>query len=195
MDGVNRRIDYKRLAQAQSFYEDLGYLYLEVPWHISAEAVGATLPAGRRAFPLLADTWLVGSAEQSFIQMMLDGRALGRHCAITPCFRDEEEDALHMKCFMKLELFEFLPASDPEAARKMQAMLADAKAFFSRFLHVAEEKTAEGIDIVCAQSGVELGSYGIRRLRDGRGWVYGTGLAEPRLGHVLSLCWDLPAAA
>ncbi len=47
----------------------------------------------------------MGSAEQGFVQLMLDGKLpLGSHMAAGPCFRDDEVDDLHQKTFFKVEL-------------------------------------------------------------------------------------------
>ena len=61
--------------------------------------------------------------------------------------------------------------------------MADAQQFFS--LHVPvdlvktdDERSDESYDI--ESNGIELGSYGIRQ-HENITWVYGTGLAEPRL--------------
>ncbi len=183
------KIDYIVLAQALSFYEGHGFYYLEVPWTVSAEAINQTLPAGKKPDLFLGSKYLVGSAEQSFIEYMLQKKTLGKHCAITPCFRDDAEDEWHQKYFMKLELYQFIAkGTDPKIAeRHLDRMITAAKEFFGRYISVRTQKTDDGIDIVCAASGVELGSYGIRYLKEGDGWVYGTGVAEPRFSAVKAM--------
>ncbi len=180
------RIDYLVLAQALSFYEAHGFSYIEVPWAVSEAAINETLPPGKKPDIFLNGKCLVGSAEQSFIEYMLQERTLGKHCAITPCFRDDVEDEWHQKYFMKLELYQFIQkGTDAKIVeRHLERMIAVAKEFFSRYIPVRTQKTNDGIDIVCAHSGIELGSYGIRYLKDGDGWIYGTGVAEPRFSAV-----------
>jgi hypothetical protein len=150
--------------------------------------------------PLSERSYLVGSAEQSFIQMMLDGDLKpGCYMAVTPCWRDDELDELHQRYFMKVELIDYMPYDSFLASPYMACM---AEHFFNKIMGI-EAKYAwiqdgqrteefpndligEQCDIV--HDGIELGSYGIRGFEfDGRKhiWVYGTGCAEPRLSYVL----------
>jgi len=170
------RIDYRKLAAALDYYELKGYEYLEVPWVVSREATNVTLPKDRQATTSSIGD-LVGSAEQSFIELLLRGVTIQKACAITPCFRDEEAyDDLHHAYFMKLELI------DTDATQENLAiMIADAVGFLSHYLEVAVEKTGKGMyDIVSKKSSIELGSYGFRDTPVGR-FIYGTGVALPRL--------------
>lgn len=188
-------IDYKRLAEAQAFFEGHGFEYIEVPWAVSAEATAITLPANKQAFALGDHGFLVGSAEQSFIEMIRNGVPLDTHCAITPCFRDDKIDRWHQTGFVKLELFRFLPEgmARPVVQKYMRHMIDIASEWHGRFLRVTTIDTPEGVDIVCADSGVELGSYGVRWLEGFGGWIYGTGHAEPRFGQVRSLQKETPS--
>lgn len=180
-------IDYRRLAEAVSFYEGRGFSYLEVPWVASAASVAVTLPPKKQAFSLGDAGVLVGSAEQSFIELIRQGITVEKRCAITPCFRDDAEDDLHQKYFIKLELCDYCPqGEDSQILRqKLDEMIVLARDWHARAFQVSFEETAEGTDIVCARTGIELGSYGLRPLDRGV-LIYGTGHAEPRFGQVLS---------
>lgn len=175
-------IDWSLVARAVAEYGRRGYHYVEAPWFVSEEALGATLPPGRHGHRTL-DGPLVGSAEQSFIQMMLDGELPpGRYVAATPCFRDDDPDELHQRYFFKVELVHVLRALDAPASMALaeEIVFGDALAFFrriapSRALTVV--RTPGGRDIQLG--GVEVGSYGCRSFR-GHRWVYGTGFADPR---------------
>src|SRR5690606_35745906 len=92
-------------SESLDFYEARGYVYMEVPWIVSDEAINVTLPPEAEATTTPLGI-LVGSAEQSFIELLLRGENITKACAITPCFRDEIDgwDDLHQPYFMKLEL-------------------------------------------------------------------------------------------
>ncbi len=179
-------IDYRRVAKAIKKYEKLGYTYIDTPWLVSDEAVAVTLPSDRQGFelghPTLKPGKLVGSAEQGFIQMMLDDVIRpGSYVTAGPCFRDEDVvDRLHRYAFFKVELIKIA------FPRDLAHDTNDAFAMAHDVLDVLYEmygpgaklvKTVDGWDIEV--EGVEIGSYGVREHKSHR-WVYGTGLALPR---------------
>ena len=173
-------IDYRILSAGLNHYESLGYSYREAPWVVSNEAIQVTLPPNRQAQTLPYGT-LVGSAEQSFIELLMQGENVTKACAVTPCFRDESAyDVLHHAYFMKLELIH-----TDATVKNLKSMINDARAFFSQYLEVDVIKTGDNMyDIVDAQQGTELGSYGFRSFEN-VSFIYGTGVALPRLSTVL----------
>lgn len=186
------RINWHILSQALSFYKDLGYRYIEVPWMVSEEATKITAPKNK---PLLTTmekdlVWgfPVGSAEQGFLQLMLDGKLpKGRYVSCSPCFRNQEkDDEYHFPQFMKVELFNNYDAS----YEALEKMLDNAMEFLSFYVDVNikvmsdENEPATAIDLIA--NGIELGSYGIGKYKEYE-WVYGTGVAEPRLSQVYVL--------
>lgn len=183
-------IDWWLLGKAQDFYQRRGYQYVEVPWAVRPEITQVTIPHWVDPFSLTdLDLDLVGSAEQSFLQMMWDGRLLpGRYCAISPCFRREPHlDDLHQLHFMKLELIDFNP---PDLDQAFLDIVGDAHRFMGSYMQVKlrqieddESGPRRQYDLE-SLGGIELGSYGVRNA--GRTyWVYGTGIAEPRFSYVL----------
>lgn len=170
-------LNYRIIADAQDHYAALNYQETAIPWVITEEAYLATLPPEVKRFASLGG-YLPGSAEQSFIHLLLDGENPGRAQATSPCFRDEDHDEIHSPYFFKLELFDNrLPATE----EGVLLVLNDAKAFFERYLPVKVIPEGElAWDIVAAHNGLELGSYGVRNFRD-FSWIYGTGVALPRL--------------
>lgn len=173
--------DLRIFADAQDHYEDRGYRDVAVPWVISREAMDATLPTDKVPYGTFGG-YLVGSAEQSFIDMLLAGEELGRVQGFSPCFRDETHDELHSPYFLKLELFDGLM---PPTEESVLGMLGEAREFFERYLPtVISREGEESFDILAADSGMELGSYGIRRI-PGHSWIYGTGVALPRLQQAI----------
>jgi aspartyl-tRNA synthetase len=177
-------INYQRLATAQTFYRALGYRNIDTPWLVSPQAIVATLPPNSRAVESNFGCF-VGSGEQGFIQLMLDGTLEpGRYQTTTPCARDEQEyTELSRKTFMKLELIHYLP-EDARAA--YEKVLNEAIACFFEISNVDTFEavpTNDGFDITL--NGIEIGSYGVRQM-DKHVWVYGTGLAEPRFSLALS---------
>jgi seryl-tRNA synthetase len=125
-------IDYEVIHQASAYWKRKGYQYIDTPYWVSREAIDSTLPSFmgddvNRFKVEGTEHHLVGSAEQSFYQMMLDGELeKGKYCSITPCFRDEPVlDRYHHQHFMKLELIEVEPDSP-----SFDQMVRDAMWFF-----------------------------------------------------------------
>ncbi len=180
-------INYRRVAKAIKQYERIGYEYVDTPWLVSDQAIAATLPAGKHGFelghPTLKPGKLVGSAEQGFIQLMLDEKLRpGLYCSAGPCFRDETQvDATHLYAFFKVELIKVYGRTETSYEHDVRLMAHDARAVLEHlygpngFCQLV--KTEEGLDLEV--DGVEVGSYGYRE-REGHRWVYGTGLALPR---------------
>lgn len=174
-------LDYRYIADAQDFYIEKNFEPIAVPWVISIEAYTSTLPPRTEHYGTLGG-FLVGSAEQSFIEKMLNGEELGRVQASTPCFRSEDHDEIHSPYFFKTELFD---NTVPLNAKSVHEVLDCAREFFERYLptEVTHEDDLQW-DIVAKHNGLELGSYGVREYRE-FGWIYGTGVALPRLQQAL----------
>lgn len=171
-------IDYIKIGKAIEYYKSEGFKYIEVPWVADEDIIKTTLPIDRDVIKCQLGN-LVGSAEQSFLQLVknkklqLDG--YHRYMACTPCFRDENNDFLHKSYFMKVELFIPTMVNDETLDKVVNICLK----FFKKYISCKVIETEEGFDIV-TEDNVELGSYGIRN--DGNiSWIYATGLAEPRL--------------
>lgn len=173
-------LDFSVIAEAQKFYAEAGYTPIAVPWVIDEAYIAETKPDGVAFYSTLGGV-LVASAEQSFIQMMDQGwDSPGSYQATTPCFRDEEHDETHSPYFMKTELFD----NKTVTVHRLEEMIATALKFFNHYLPARVENMGDGtFDIVGVESGVELGSYGIRERKSFR-WVYGTGVALPRFTYV-----------
>jgi hypothetical protein len=174
-------INYALLADSQAHYGRHGFSRIEVPWTVSDAVSAMTRPPGAVPYKLEHNgKCLVGSAEQSFVYMMVKGYLpAGRYQAVTPCFRDEFFDETHSKYFMKNELIDTESATDADAERCCGIALD----FFARHLGACDVvRTQHGWDIEC--DGLELGSYG-RRNTETLEWVYATGCAEPRMSLAL----------
>lgn len=165
-------ISWARVARALDFYQARGYVYVVTPWVVSPAAHLSTWPGGDVwARP---EGWLVGSAEQGFIELAMTGRLpRGRLVSAGPCFRPGDghspEKGVH-PFFFKVELW-----GDPGTETQM---LEDARVFFREErveAHIVQ--TTSGRDLYSET--LELGSYG-KRSTQGLSWSYGTGLAEPR---------------
>lgn len=182
-------VNWSRLGRAVDFYTQRGYTYVEAAWAVSPEATAITCP--RPEFTGEVAQWgsLVGSAEQSFIQMMMDETLpSGKFVACTPCVRlGDAVDDLHQIGFMKVELFR----TDRVDDSAVESVIEDARLFMNlelgqNFLfdptaapRVERVQTHEGFDLELY--GIEVGSYG-RRSHPSmwKDWICGTGLAEPR---------------
>lgn len=181
-------IDWLAIGQGQAYYLTKGYEYLEVPWLVPGHAVAATKPAHARDFTTWAGA-LVASGEQSFLAIRESLEAGRKYQCVTPCFRDEAvHDDLHLRQFVKLELIHVLHDGQlPDS--HVEAMISDAHEFIYNFSHGCElrvVRTEIGYDIEVNR--IEVGSYGYRE-HEGFRWVYGTGIAQPRLAQAF---WTKP---
>ena len=181
---ITPAIDYRKIADAQEFYTEYGFEEIAVPWIINFPAYSATRPPDRPEFYTLGG-YLNASGEQSFIELMLNGVKLKKNMCVTACFRDELViDELRHKYFVKLELID--TAANTAGLVRMVEL---CRSFFERYIatYVVETGESDGektYDIVDSKNKIELGSYGIRHFRH-LSWVYGTGVALPRLSWVL----------
>lgn len=179
-------IDYALLGRAVQEYQRRGYTYKEVPWMVPEEAIRATLPAPepsyvacpRYEYPdggcdaFVEACYLVGSAEQGFLQM---GLKPGAYVGVTPCFRHEpQQNIFYQTGFMKVELF--VNRDDASVDR----VLGDALEVMATLSGTTPDvvETSEGYDLELAE--IEVGSYGERKHQKFGRWIYGTGLALPR---------------
>ena len=171
-------IDYQAIASSIEFYQACGFQYIEVPWMVGKPAYYETKPEGVREFSTL-DGFLVASGEQSFMQMLSDGSlSKGAFVCCTPCFRDEIEDEIHKRFFLKVELISV-------DCRDYKRLLVAAETNFIRLGAKPEVvHTTVGEDLFL--NGVEVGSYGIRESSFGV-FSYGTGIAEPRFSDATLL--------
>jgi hypothetical protein len=187
-------INYQTIADATRHYEQCGFKRIEAPWTVTKEVSDITKPKGAKEFQLVHDNGkvLVASAEQSFLYLYLKGfLPKGRFQATTPCFRNENFDSLHTKYFIKTELID----TEDVTVQGLTDMLMSAREFFmSQFGPEIHLRNHTGtIEVVKTDvekfsydlmiEGIELGSYGIREC-DHLKWIYGTGVAEPRLSMV-----------
>lgn len=188
-------VNYSILARALDYYIGIGYKRIEVPWAVSRAAIDITA-RGRHAASLRDGKSLVGSAEQSFLELELNPETAlppDSYCALTPCFRPGDLDGeYHQEYFMKIELFR----TDVVDKYAVDEMIWDASVFMQQELRF-QEYHIERIDtpeenymiplhdtgtLLSADlnlNGVEVGSYGLRHCPE-FDWAYGTGLAEPR---------------
>jgi len=180
-------IDWHLIGEATKFYTERGYKYVEVPWWCSSQAHRTTCPKEIAVYHASMadedDAFFIGSAEQSLLGMIIDGRITpGKYVATTPCFRAEAStSALTRRAFMKVELMDY-------GTTQYEDLLHHALSFMELYCSPGKElkkvNTDTGIDIEC--DGVELGSYGHRSHRlIPQPWAYGTGLAEPRFSGVM----------
>ena len=177
-------INWQRLLTAIHYYNAMSYKTIDLDWTMNVSTSNITKPFGRKDF-FINDRALVASGEQSFIEMMINNELKpGLYSGITPCFRDEYElDNLHSNYFMKVELIDTLNPNK----KGLDSMITCALNFYSQYLDVRILETQDEMyDIIDVKNGIELGSYGTRCYKDLK-WVFGTGLAEPRLSKVLKM--------
>lgn len=178
-------INYGIIHDSVNYYETVGFLRIESPWAVTRGISQITAPPNASYFTIQEkNKVLVASGEQSFLSLYNKSHLpKGQFQTITPCFRDEPFDALHTKYFIKNELIK----TDSTGTNDLYQMIDYAYLFFSKYIKGCSE-----LDIVntgtlsydILYQGVELGSYGIREC-DFLTWIYGTGVAEPRLTRTL----------
>lgn len=82
--------------------------------------------------------------------------------------------------------------TDDVTEENLKKVINDAKEFFSKYINVKVECILDTYnklspmtyDIVTEDGEIELGSYGIRTCGFLK-WIYGTGVAEPRLSKAI----------
>ena len=180
-------ISYKLLADAGDFYASAGYRPVAAPWVVSKEVMDITAPEWAACYPLADEGLLVASGEQSFLQLLTNGKlAPGKWQCTTPCFRGDELAELHHRYFMKLELISTRSTTKSELSRAVNL----CNRFFKSYLPCNVVPTSRSEDIagydIVTDGGIELGSYGIREHPKVGRWLYATGCAEPRLTQAIS---------
>lgn len=175
-------IDYKILDDSIKYYTDQGFIRVELPWTVSPYVDDITRPKDKTPFQLnINNKRLVASGEQSFLYLYLkEYLPHGTYMGITPCYRNESMDYLHMIYFMKNELIKTDVVNEDELQKIIKMCFDFFQQYFKKDLEII--KTDIGFDICI--DGNELGSYGIREC-DFLKWIYGTGVAEPRLSTLI----------
>jgi hypothetical protein len=168
-------IDIGLMNYAYMYFLLRGYTPLSAPMLVDEDIVSLTLPDGNKPKQHL-DKFYVGSAEQSFYQLMKDGfEPDGSYMMITPCQRDETPDESHLEIFLKLEL-----VSTVKSTVCIAKDAHDLYEFLGEDVEMVKGDTPLGYDLEIG--GVEVGSYGSRIYMD-RLVAYGTGLALPRFSQ------------
>jgi hypothetical protein len=170
-------INWQTIAHANLFYKGCDFIPVETPWIVRREISNVTMPSFTVPTSTIVGD-LVGSGEQGLLAIA-DKLGSGKWMTTTPCFRGDVPDQIHGTHFMKVELM-ILNMS----GASVEDVLLNAIDFHKQYLDIAVYGTGiNAYDILCKKTGIELGSYGVRKY--GRHtWVYGTGVAEPRLSTV-----------
>lgn len=189
---ANVNIDTAFLIKAMDFFSKKGYVPVSVPMIAGFDAIEMTLPDGLPVYSVKGKESLgayVGSAEQSFIQMIIDGNLpFGKYMALTPCVRYEEEfDDIHFPIFMKLELVDYASATD----LRDDVIIGDVLRFLINNINqnpdVVDIETDGAHSKDIEYNGIEYGSYGKRRIGHFGVLHYGTGVAFPRASHIINM--------
>ena len=182
-------INYGKIDKIISFYEKNNFKNIEVPWLVTEEILIITRPEGTRLFKLEKhenNKCLVASAEQSFLYQYNKGfLSKGQFQATTPCFRFENFDDIHTKYFIKTELIKTDEVSIDNLIELVNLALTAFKEVIPLECHeYLSTQWTDNKSIDINLSGIELGSYGIRSCSF-LTWIYGTGIAEPRLSKAI----------
>lgn len=171
-------ISMSKILDALKYYKDKGYVMIDVPQCVDFDVSQHTKPEGLPELFHRGMKVYVASAEQSFLQLLKEGKLPnGKYMAVTPCYRHEPYlDDTHYSMFLKLELI--VVGSDD-----VSNVVEDSFNFLSEYMECNVVTTNEGVDTkdIITLQGDELGSYGVRKTLDNTPYVYGSGIAEPRL--------------
>lgn len=188
----NYLVDYEVLAKAQKFYNTRGFTPIETPWMVD-KPYSLITTSNDKAYATKPRKHLVGSAEQSLLQLAFKNKLIERYRyqSITPCFRRDAEDASHCNWFMKLELFEFFRGE--ESAHPIENLTLEYQYFISSAWSFFCSQSSSNVEVVPTEdgsdleiNGVEVGSYGKRRYKNIT-WIYGTGIALPRFNYAIDV--------
>ena len=181
-------INWRRIAEAIDFYQDLGFQYVEVPWKVDEASARITCPPNGYV-EMVDGLALVASAEQGFIDLERDSLLPSgvNFVACTPCFRqsDAGRSEFHHPYFMKVELYVRI-GKDDDGDRAAWELMNRAKKFMTEQgaePYVVQLENSFDLEV----NGIEVGSYGYRFHPEVGGWAYGTGLAEPRFTQAMDL--------
>lgn len=190
-------IDYNLIHQGIEHYSKWKYLRTEVPWLVPQPISNITKPPDASDYIVSSkNKVLIASGEQGFLYQYRKGfLPAGKFQTVTPCFRDEQFDELHLKYFIKLELIDTENVNQKSLLNMIHHEVLPF--FISQFkdpkkLEVVKtvsnsDSNPVSFDICYPNSNnelVELGSYGIRHTTF-LSWIYGTGIAEPRLSTLM----------
>lgn len=168
-------IDTGLMNHACMYYMLRGYKPLSAPMLVDKDILELTLPEGRKPKQHL-DKFYVGSAEQSFYQLIKDGfKPEGDYMIMTPCHRDEDVDESHLEIFLKLELL-----SVSRASMNIVKDVYDLYTTLGEKVELVHMEKFGHYDLEI--SGLEVGSFGFRVFNDYL-VSYGTGLALPRFSQ------------
>lgn len=189
MSDITKRARFQKQEHLDLYHEDLlaitdviqyvieKYKFTEcsrLPWHVSDKVIEMTTKSKPHK---TMDGNFVGSAEQSFLQLMLDNKLDKslRYVGFTPCLRDDVIDSIHDRQFYKAEMFSF---SDYDYLDDFTNIAIDAFKFLKNDLNISKVKVDDNqIDLYI--NNIEVGSY-CRKEFENYKWVCGTLLAMPR---------------
>jgi hypothetical protein len=189
------------INKAINYYSKISnFQYIEVPWVVSEDILNITMPCFCEK---QTNKSIVASAEQSFLsEILYNNLKPGFYCSFSACHRpkDNINDGLHFPVFSKVELMHYsntclhkegyLLMSIIETCKKFMEDIRKEKLFIVNTVDDARFgcDTIVSYDIETA-SGVEMGSYGIRKMHDRNdiNWIYATGVALPRIKYGITI--------
>ena len=176
------------MAEAIAHYEQHGFRYIETAWAVPHAIVRVTAPNDECTFPFADGLTLVGSGEQSLLHLIEQGEisAPGKYQTTTPCFRNEVEDELHKKYFLKNELMIYAPTSPKTQLEELMAVCVSYHERVASGHNVNVVRSGKHGEWDITVNGIEVGSYGLRTYRN-HTWIYGTGHAEPRVSIAMKM--------
>lgn len=175
----NYIINFLLLEKFRKIYSN-NFEYIDLPYVIEEKYINITLPKNLIPLKHNDNNFYVGSAEQSFIKYMTEGKLYkSNYQSITICNRDEKNlNKYSLLNFIKLELF----STEIPPLQLAHIVLKEYQNYDNRdysLIKVGEELW----DINC--NNIEVGSFGTRyNPYTDKSFTFGTGLALPRFTSV-----------
>lgn len=175
INDLNYIINFSLLEHFKNLYSEI-FTPIELPYIIEEKYVEVTLPPGHNHLRHKGDLVYVGSAEQSFIKYLSEGKLpKNNYQAITICSRDEKIlNTRSLLNFVKLELF-----SKTISPIEMTKLVFKIYKNYDNRNYSIIETSHNCFDINCEN--VEVCSFGERfNPYSNSSFTFGTGLALPR---------------
>lgn len=184
---------WNNLNHALNWYQEHGFKFIDVPLLVRSEINRITFPDDDQQLKNHFSS-LIGSGEQGFLQILPNLREDIKYVTLTPCFRlkDNARREYKYRTFYKVELGQYTKDKS-SVFEKVDQMLDIAFKYFhqsyGKYASFFKERSPDDpnvIDINCVfeDKQIEVGSYGFRELSN-KYFIFGTGLAEPRLSNFL----------
>lgn len=178
-------IDYVNLSEAIEYYQGRSYIPVDIAWTADAEFINSVIRPDTYATYTPQLGLFLTDPVQGFLQWARETGKRGKFQATVPCFRAGEVDRTHRPYFMVNELF----INEDKCVTSntlLTTIISDAMTLLAEYTPVRLDQTGEhAYSIVDDCYDIKLGAYGMVSDSPYGRYLYGTGMAEPRLSYVV----------